>query len=171
MTTDGRIHLGTLGMGIPRIYSDVVAQIVSNHLAIESALIKRIQARSLAPRTRQFASRLTAVQVDLGTASDDWAINACRKLNKVRNKCAHIDDADYQSLEVRLSGPTDDFVTFVKLHNRRLDAHKISDFEWACTMTYQRIYEILELDYDPLVLGRHASLPQKMGQFFLLPNV
>lgn len=51
MNTDGRTHLGTLGKGIPRIYRDVVAQIVSNHLAIESALIKRIEARSLAPRT------------------------------------------------------------------------------------------------------------------------
>lgn len=49
MNTDGITHLGTLGKGIPRICRDVVAQIVSNHLAIESALIKRIEARSLDP--------------------------------------------------------------------------------------------------------------------------
>lgn len=172
MNTDGKIHLGTLGKGIPRIYRDVVAQIVSNHLAIESALIKRIKARALAPRTIQFASRLTAVEADLGVVGAEWSINACRKLNKVRNKCAHIDDdAEYQSLEVRLLGPADDFVTFVKLHNRRLDAHKMSDFEWACTMTYQRIHEVLGLDYDLIVLGKHASLPPEMGRLFLTPNV
>jgi hypothetical protein len=158
-------------MGIPRIYRDVVTQIVSNHLAIESALIKRIKARSLAPETTQFASRLKAVKTDLGAAGNDWSIIACRKLNKVRNKCAHIDDADYQSLEVRLLEPTDDFVTFVKLHNPKLGAHKMSDFEWASTMTYQRIYKILGLDYDPLVLGRYASLPPEMGQLFLPQNV
>jgi len=171
MNTDGRIHLGTLGKGIPRIYRDVVAQIVSNHLAIESGLIKRIKARSLAPRTKQFGSRLKAVEDDLGVMGADWSINACRKLNKVRNKCAHIDDAEYQSVEVRLLGPADDFVTFVKLHNRRLDVHKMADFEWACTMTYQRVYEVLELDYDPIVIGRHASLSPDMAQLFLPPNV
>src|SRR5690606_1797776 len=110
------------------------------------------------------------VEADLGVMGAEWSINACRKLNKVRNKCAHIDDAEYQSLEVRLLGPADDFVTFVKLHNRRLDVHKMGDFEWACTMTYQRIYEVLGLDYDPIVLGKHASLPPEMAQLFLPPN-
>lgn len=170
MATDGKIHLGTLGMGIPRIYSDVVAQIVSSHLAVESALIKHIQARSLIPSSKQFVSRLTAVKADLGAANEDWSITACRKLNKVRNKCAHIDDANYQSLEIRLLEPLDDFVKFVKQHNRRLGAHKISDFDWASTMTYQRVYEILGLAYDPLILGEHASLPKELGQFFLPTN-
>jgi hypothetical protein len=85
-------------------------------------------------------------------------------------QCAHADDAEDKSLEVRLLGPAHDFVTFVRLHNRRLDVHKMGDLEWACTMSHQRIYEFLALDYDPVVLSKHASLPSEMVQF-LPPNV
>lgn len=170
MATDGKIHLGTIGMGIPRIYSDVVAKIVSGHLAIESALLKRIQARSLVPKRDGFVSRLNAVVDDMGPVDEDWSIAACHKLNKVRNKCAHLDDLDYQLLENRLLGPVADFVTFVKQHNRRLEDHKICDFDWACIMTYQRLYDLLALDYDPLILEKYVALPKPMAEFFLPRN-
>lgn len=165
--TDGKIHLGTMGMGIPVIYKDVVAKIVSSHLAIESALLKRIQSRALTPRSGQFASRLKAVVDDLGTDADDWSISACRRLNTARNKCAHIDDVNYQSLETRLMAPAEDFVSFVKSHNLRLKSHTMSDFDWACIMTYQRVYEIMGLRYDPLILNQYSELPTGMAELFL----
>ncbi|MDF9903942.1 hypothetical protein [Pseudomonas sp. lyk4-40-TSB-59a] len=170
MSTDGRIHIGTWGMGIPKIYSEVVTKIVSGHLALESALCKQIKSRSLKPSRKQFAARLAVVVSDLGLPEEDWSIDACRKLNKVRNDCAHIGDGDYQFLAARIMEPAEEFVGYVKQHNTRLAAHKISDFDWACTMTYQRIYEICGLEYDPLIFGKHASLPTEIRNIFLSPS-
>ena len=166
--TNGKIHLGTIGMGIPRIYSEVVAKIMSSHLAVESVLIKYIKIKSLKPLKKQFISRLDEVQKALGERGCDWSIEASRMLNSVRNKCAHIDDENYQSIELRLESYLDTFIQFVEVHNERLKAHKICDFELACIMTYQRLYDLLELNYAPLEMGKFSSLPAELQRYFVV---
>ncbi|MGV8865961.1 MAG: hypothetical protein ACOH2S_03490 [Janthinobacterium svalbardensis] len=164
--TDGLIHLGVLGMGIPRIYNDVVAKIISNQLAVESILVKYVEEKLLKPKSNQFISRLNSVEKSLGEKDFDWSIDASRKLNSVRNKCAHIDGGNYQSIELRIESSLDNFIKFVELHNERLPVHKMSDFEWACIMTYQRLYELLDLDYPPLELGGFEELPSALKRHF-----
>lgn len=164
--TDGLIHLGVLGMGIPRIYNDVLAKIISNQLAVESVLIKYVEEKLLKPKSNQFISRLNSVKESLGKKASDWSMDASGKLNSVRNKCAHIDGENYQSIELRIESPLDEFIKFVEVHNERLPVHKMSDFEWACIMTYQRLYELLDLDYAPLELGGFKELPNALKRHF-----
>lgn len=164
--TDGLIDLGTIGMGIPRIYSEVMSKIFSNHLAIESIFIKYIKANSLNPENQQFISRLSEVQKSLNLQDCDWSIDASRMLNKVRNKCAHIDDENYQPIELRLGSHLDTFIQFVEEHNEHLSAHKMCNFDWACIMTYQRLHELLDINYDSLELEKFNTLPVELELHF-----
>lgn len=163
-STDGNIHLGTIGMGIPVIYREVVANIFSSHLAVESTFAKYLETHGLW-KARTFVARMRLVVAHHPLLASDWAHVACKLLNEVRNKCVHIDGPEYQPLENRLQGPLDAFVEFVRSHNTRLD-HKMTDFEWASTMVYQRLFEVLGLNYDDLELGRFSVLPAGLRQYF-----
>lgn len=168
MSTGTKIHLGTIGMGIPTIYSDVISRIISYHLAIESALVKYIEKHSLTPKKEQFSSRL--ITVEQRGKLKDWSIDACRKLNTARNKCAHINSSEYKNVQTRIEGPIESLISHVQKHNTRHEQHKMSNFEWACTLIYQRLYELLELEYDPIVLGALGSkpkLPDSLASHFL----
>lgn len=170
MKSDGKIHLGTLGMGIPVIYSTVVSKVFSTHLAVESVLVKYLAKHSLKEDRGSFRSRLRVVVHRLGEAADDWSIEACLKLNDVRNKCGHIDDEHYKDLALRIQAPLDDLITLVKARNLRRETFQMSDFEWAGIMIYQRLHQLLELPYDPLVLGEYSSLPEELRRYFSEPR-
>ncbi|MFQ2290658.1 hypothetical protein ACK323_03965 [Aeromonas enteropelogenes] len=158
MSTGTKIHIGTIGMGIPPIYRDVVSKIFSYHLATEATLAKYIEKHSLKPKKNQFSSRLISVE-ERGEFSD-WVIEACRKLNRVRNKCVHIESAEYQNIHIRIEALVEELVLYVSQYNIRHEQHKMSNFDWACTLIYQRLYELLELEYDPLILGDIGSKPK-----------
>ncbi|MFM5577122.1 hypothetical protein ACET7N_00210 [Aeromonas veronii] len=157
------IDLGTIGMGIPIIYRDVVSKILSYHIAIESALEMYIEKNNISSE-KQFFARLRSVEENSG--NNDWSIEACKKLNKIRNSCVHIDSKEYKNLQKRIDIPTQEFINFVSKYNVRHSAHKMSNFDWACTLTYQRIYEILNLEYDDLILGEFARLPNSLARNF-----
>lgn len=161
---DGNIHIGTIGMGIPVIYREVVAKILSSHLAVESTFAKHIEENQLADKD-SFSARLHVVAEHVPVLASDWVFKACRALNQVRNRCLHINDKEYQALEIRLQESLDVFVQLVKDNNKRLD-QEVTDFEWASYMIFQRLYELLDLKYDPLELGRFAVLPAGLSQYF-----
>ncbi|MFQ2750170.1 hypothetical protein ACK3YM_04995 [Aeromonas caviae] len=157
------IDLGTIGMGIPIIYRDIVSKILSYHIAIESALEIYIAKNKLVSK-KQFSARLTTVEYNY--RNSDWSIEACKKLNKIRNCCVHIDSKEYKNLQKRIDIPVQEFIELVSQYNVRHSAHKMSNFDWACTLTYQRIYEVLNLEYDGLILGEFSRLPDSLARNF-----
>jgi hypothetical protein len=163
------IHLGTIGMAIPPIYTDVIAKIYGYHLAVESVLVKYILQNNLTPKTRQFDSRLAETKRHLKGAAKDWSIEACGKLNTLRNKCSHIDTAEYKLVEQRIQVHLEALLEVVHRSNKRHELHTMSDFVWACTMIFQRLHELLAIPYAPMILGdlgSSPSLPRELARYF-----
>lgn len=150
------IHIGTIGMGIPRIYSEVIAKIISYHLATEALFAQYIKKHGLHVESDVFGKRLTVVKAH-SKRNKDWAMKCAWLLNDVRNKCAHIDTDDYKNVAQRLQLPLEKLIRTVQSKNKRHPSHLMSDFEWAGILIYQRLHEILEIDYPPLVLGAESD--------------
>ncbi|WP_155401788.1 hypothetical protein [Chromobacterium violaceum] len=166
MSNGTAIHLGMIGVGIHSKYGEIIYKIISCHLSIESVLARYIEKHSISSKS-SFSARLETVAERV--ASDEWSIEACRMLNKVRNCCLHIDSFEYKNVESRVVRPVNGFVDYVSKHCDRCALHGMSNFQWAFMMVCQRLYEILNIDYDSLTLdlfGLGAELPSSLSMHF-----